>query len=203
MTTQDPALSAALGWPGGISNPVLDRKVLLQMVAALMQDKLWEDHRVRHLWDQAQEQAEPDISLCPQCNGPADNGFDRSFPPSPYLCTKCMAEPVAWDVTKDGRVIYDDASTDDGLLRVSGDFEDDEQRVRYAKQIVDKLNAAPPQRTMVPLTEKEILAAVGWERAAMYMKLAPNFPVDEAKKETLTNARAVEQASWEKNHGKA
>lgn len=31
----DPELSAALGWPGGISDPVLDRKVLLQMVAAL------------------------------------------------------------------------------------------------------------------------------------------------------------------------
>lgn len=35
MTTQDPELSAALGWPGGISDPVLDRKMLLQMVAAL------------------------------------------------------------------------------------------------------------------------------------------------------------------------
>ena len=35
MTTQDPELSAALGWPGGISDPVLDRKVLLQMVVAL------------------------------------------------------------------------------------------------------------------------------------------------------------------------
>ena len=32
---QDAELSAALGWPGGISNPVLDRKVLLQKVAAL------------------------------------------------------------------------------------------------------------------------------------------------------------------------
>ena len=37
-------------------------------------------------------QAEPDLSRCPQCNGPADNGHDRSIPPSPYLCTKCMAE---------------------------------------------------------------------------------------------------------------
>lgn len=55
MTTQDPELSAALGWPGGISDPVLDRNVLLQMVAALMRDKLWEDHRVRHLWDHAQQ----------------------------------------------------------------------------------------------------------------------------------------------------
>ena len=38
--------------------------------------------------------AEPDLSHCPQCGGPADNGHDRSIPPSPYWCTKCMAEPV-------------------------------------------------------------------------------------------------------------
>ena len=55
-----------------------------------------------------------------------------------------------------------------------------------------KLYTAPPQRK--PLTEEEILAAVGWERAEMYMKLATNFPVDEAKQETLKNARAVERA---------
>jgi len=41
---------------------------------------------------------EPDLFHCPKCGGPADNGHDRSFPPSPYFCTKCMAEPVpvAW-----------------------------------------------------------------------------------------------------------
>ena len=61
------------------------------------------------------------------------------------------------------------------------------------------LYTAPPQR--LPLTDEEILLAVGWERAEMYMKLAPNFPVDEAKQETLKNARAVEKASWEKNNG--
>lgn len=32
---QDPELSAALGWPGGTSDPALDRTRLLQMVAAL------------------------------------------------------------------------------------------------------------------------------------------------------------------------
>jgi len=37
---------------------------------------------------------EPDLSRCPQCGGPADNGHDRSIPPNPYFCTKCMAEPV-------------------------------------------------------------------------------------------------------------
>jgi len=58
-----------------------------------------------------------------------------------------QAEPVpgAWVASPDGRVIYDDVSADDGLLRVSGDFENDEQRIRYAQRIVDALNAAPPK----------------------------------------------------------
>jgi len=30
-----------------------------------------------------------DLSTCPNCGGPADNGHDREFPPNPYLCTKC------------------------------------------------------------------------------------------------------------------
>ena len=97
------------------------------------------------------QQTKPDLSRCPQCNGPADNGFDRSFPPIPYLCTKCMAEPVkpvAWVASKDGRLIYDYDFTHDAVLRVMGDFENDEQRVRYAKQIVDKLNAAPAQQAV-------------------------------------------------------
>ena len=34
---EDPELSAALGWPGGIGSPVLDRQELLRMVAALRQ----------------------------------------------------------------------------------------------------------------------------------------------------------------------
>ena len=36
-----------------------------------------------------EEEYEPYISKCPRCEGPADNGFDRSYPPEPYLCTKC------------------------------------------------------------------------------------------------------------------
>jgi hypothetical protein len=30
-----------------------------------------------------------DISECPNCVGPADNGHDGSYPPIPYFCTKC------------------------------------------------------------------------------------------------------------------
>lgn len=36
-----------------------------------------------------EELLESDISKCPTCKGPADNGFDRCYPPSPYNCTKC------------------------------------------------------------------------------------------------------------------
>ena len=35
---------------------------------------------------------DPDLSKCPKCGGPADNGHDRCLPPNPYLCTKCSAE---------------------------------------------------------------------------------------------------------------
>lgn len=207
---QDPELSAALGWPGGISNPVLDRTQLLQMVAALRvaaQQVLptLGYYQLRQIeWDcaseaalaalraaLAQEQVEPDLSRCPQCNGPADNGFDRSIPPSPYLCTQCMAEPGTWVASPDGRVIYDDISKDDCLLRVSGDFEDDEQRIRYTQRIVDALNAAPPRRTMVLLTEKEIVALV----RPIVMADMPDEMTD------YEIARAVEKASWEKNNG--
>jgi len=30
-----------------------------------------------------------DLSRCPKCGGPADNGHDRCLPPNPYFCTKC------------------------------------------------------------------------------------------------------------------
>jgi len=45
-----------------------------------------------------------------------------------------------------------------------------------------------------PLTDEEILKAVGWETAEMYFKLTPGFPVAEARAETLKNARAIERA---------
>ena len=32
-----------------------------------------------------------DLNKCPGCGGPADNGHDREYPPSPYYCTKCEA----------------------------------------------------------------------------------------------------------------
>lgn len=39
----------------------------------------------------SQERTPDYLEKCPNCNGPADNGFDRSWPdPNPYFCTKCM-----------------------------------------------------------------------------------------------------------------
>ena len=35
-------------------------------------------------------EVEQDLYRCPSCGGPADNGFSRKIPPSPYYCTKCM-----------------------------------------------------------------------------------------------------------------
>lgn len=57
-----------------------------------------------------------------------------------------------------------------------------------------KLYTAPPQRTMVPLTEEEIDAEwreLDGEVSTMFMRVLRKF------------ARAVEKTSWKKNHGQA
>ncbi len=38
------------------------------------------------------EEGGQDITKCPNCGGPADNGFSREIPPNPYWCTKCEQE---------------------------------------------------------------------------------------------------------------
>jgi len=46
--------------------------------------------------DQPQTEAhEPNLDVCPQCGGPADNGHDRCIPPSPYNCSKCQDQTEA------------------------------------------------------------------------------------------------------------
>lgn len=52
-----------------------------------------------------------------------------------------------------------------------------------------KLYTTPPQRTMVPLTEDEIYHATGHCGVSRYT--------------AINITRAVEKASWEKNHGQA
>lgn len=34
----------------------------------------------------------PDLTKCPRCGGPADNGHDRELPPNVYACSKCTDE---------------------------------------------------------------------------------------------------------------
>jgi len=310
----DPELSAALGWPGGISDPVLDRKTLLQMVAALrltskqaleawdgdeiewfkrgfavmenlraalaQQDEPVEvaerervasqrDGCVTHQLDtfgpvdigasiragelveaQQAEPAHDRHGACPtHCcpvhgckymhdDCPVAAGAVQPVYPRNNGCESCADDALAQqDEPARGWVSMDEYKRLQGLVTSQGirlmEYESKQPQQAEPVEPVEPvawmvyieggasayvtdnprdligayralpLYTAPPQRTMVPLTEEEILAAVGWERAAMYMKLTPNFPVDEAKKETLTNARAVEKASWEKNHGKA
>ena len=36
------------------------------------------------------EPGEVDLTICPACGGPADNGHDREVPPNPYYCDACQ-----------------------------------------------------------------------------------------------------------------
>lgn len=42
------------------------------------------------------------LSKCPHCGGPADNGHDRCSPPSAYMCSKCCAEEDAAKAAPEG-----------------------------------------------------------------------------------------------------
>jgi hypothetical protein len=55
--------------------------------------------------------ADPDLSKCPVCGGPADNGHDRCLPPNPYLCTKCAERREEEEAT-----LYDNMLSLDGPL---------------------------------------------------------------------------------------
>lgn len=94
------------------------------------------------------------------------------------LYVEDSAEPVAWESSEDGKTIQDNDFTHDVVLRVTGDFENDGQRISYAKRIVNNLNAAPPQRK--PLTEEEIEAVCA--------------PLGFAKLSPVEVARAIERA---------
>ena len=92
--------------------------------------------------DALAQQAEPDLSRCPKCNGPADNGHDRSIPPNPYLCTRCMAEPVepvAW------RWGYRSVTTGEmdwrGYVEIAA-----HPNLRSPEIIMEPLYTAPPQQ---------------------------------------------------------
>lgn len=45
--------------------------------------------RARSDTDSGTSETADDLSKCPQCGGDADNGHDRCYPPTAYLCSKC------------------------------------------------------------------------------------------------------------------
>ena len=103
----------------------------------------------RWIWNAARAEPvqEPDLSRCPNCTGPADNGHDREVPPNPYVCTKCMAEPVAW------RWGYRSVTTGEmdwrGYVEIPA-----HPNLRSPEIIMEPLYTAPPQRPAEPVTDK-------------------------------------------------
>ena len=143
MTTQDPELSAALGWPGGISDPVLDRKTLLQQVAALCAALAQQD-------EPAQAISECIAVLRPMVKGkfPHEQALDElvGYTASPQrvaLQTE-PAEPVGWNWMLDGQPYgqaYYGNPPDTDIA----------ERAAIAGRTVRLLYTAPPQRQ--PLTD--------------------------------------------------
>ena len=57
-----------------------------------------------------------------------------------------------WEVSTDGRQIYNTDFTNDATLELTGDFQSAAHRMEYANLLADKLN-----RRMKPLTDEEIV----------------------------------------------
>lgn len=84
----------------------------------------------------------------------------------------------AWEVSTDGRQIYNTDFTNDATLELTGDFESATHRMEYANLLADKLN-----RRMKPLTEEAIKSC---ER---HMKVFGATPFEQL----VYFARAIEQ----------
>lgn len=79
------------------AKPLLDRLCELAILfhaSSELRTKMFEalDEHIPHLDQGCFERGCPmddELSRCPKCGGPADNGHDRELPPNPYHCTKC------------------------------------------------------------------------------------------------------------------
>ena len=77
-------------------------RMLIQMEGRIEQlevglttiSKMWYDHEYDNSLScavvVAKKVLESAGDTCPNCGGDADNGYDRSYPPNPYFCTKCQ-----------------------------------------------------------------------------------------------------------------
>ena len=110
------------------------------------------------------QQDEPDLSRCPQCNGPADNGFDRSIPPSPYLCTKCMAEPVTEDMKSAVRWAPSSAYWSQRLREFFGP--DAREGIDALERRLAKAQQAEPLNLRDPAVQKRLATQWGYVPAA-------------------------------------
>ena len=83
-----------------------------------------------------------------------------------------------WEVSTDGRQIYNTDFTNDATLELTGDFQSAAHRMEYANLLADKLN-----RRMKPLTDEEIVDI--W---------ADDWPEGVAFEDVLALVRVIERA---------
>jgi hypothetical protein len=58
-----------------------------------------------------------------------------------YMSTEELHDKGPWHIDIYGKLIMSDNFTHDVILRITGDFYSDEQRIAYAKNLAAKLNA--------------------------------------------------------------
>lgn len=94
---QHPTCSqAALQRPAAVAQPLTDEALLRQALEALEVSTrfVYADLRpqcecsITALRERLAETVN-DLTRCPNCGGPTDNGHDREVPPNPYWCSKC------------------------------------------------------------------------------------------------------------------
>ena len=71
-------------WTKGYSfNPIT---ISFSVLCLIFMYIIWDSCRIKN---GSYDEENADLSKCPNCGGPADNGHDRCYPPNPYYCTKC------------------------------------------------------------------------------------------------------------------
>ena len=130
------------------------------------------------------EADEPDLSKCPNCGGPADNGHDRCVPPNPYWCVKCETHPPRREPLTEDEPVAWRYKTERSDKWIVSQISPEEAAYWNDIKACEPLYTHPPKRE--PLTEEQV--------AAIRREIAIRALVDLTAYEARLIARIIERA---------